>query len=86
MNENEEMAYIRGNRAAWGRMLQECLSELGYENPEETSWILEREAAIIQLRGLCAEFGDNDWAETLHLADILEQHLGNHLIASTPHQ
>jgi len=84
LNENEELDYIRGSRAAWSCMLQECLSNLGYDNPEaqKASWVLEREAAIAQLRDLCSEFGDNDWDEELHLADIVEKHLGKHLYSS----
>lgn len=68
-------------RAAWSRMLQECVRELGYDDPEaqKTRWILERGAAIAQLRDLCGRFGDNEWPDNLHLADVIEKHLGRYL-------
>jgi hypothetical protein len=62
-------------------MLQRCLSELGYEDTEATraKWILEREATVAALRSVCGAYGDNDWTEQLHLADVVEKHLGRHL-------
>lgn len=81
MNDAEELAYERGERAAWASLLRTCLHELGYdaEATKQHGWITEREEAIAHLRGLCEEFGDNDWEERLHLADIIERHLGDHL-------
>lgn len=81
MNEAEEQAYVRGQRAIWLRLLSECLRNLGYESPEaqQAGWITEREEAIAQLRDVCTHHGDNDWDETLHLADIIDKHLANHL-------
>jgi len=35
----------------------------------------ERAAAVEMLRIECAEYDDNDWPSTLHLADIIEKHL-----------
>jgi hypothetical protein len=47
---------------------------------EPDSWVeREREMTIVALRSLCAEFGDNDWPDDLHLADVVEKHLGKHL-------
>lgn len=76
-----EADYLKGNRAAWSAMLDECLRRLGYEDPEsqKTAWISEREAAIAQLRMVCEDHGDNDWDESLHLEDIIEKHLYKHL-------
>ena len=82
MTENEELAYIQGNRSAWNKILSDSLKQLGYDDPTITQkhrWILEREAVIAQLRDLCTEFGDNNWNEKLHLADVVEKHLGKHL-------
>ncbi len=42
----------------------------------------ERADAVRVLRGLCQEFGDNDWPDNLHLGDVIEKHLGKHLWAS----
>ena len=81
MSEAEEEAYTRGSRAAWQLMLGECLKNLGYDGSETArlGWITEREAAVAALRSLCGEWGDNDWADNLHLADVIEKHLARHL-------
>lgn len=81
-DDNElEQAWIRGNRAAWARLLQQALGELGYDSPEAqaTKWIIEREEAIVALRDVCGDFGDNDWSNSLNLADVIEKHLTRHL-------
>jgi hypothetical protein len=76
-----EKDYIMGSRSAACSILRECLSILGYSSPEamQTSWILEREAAINALRCVCNDYGDNDWDEKLHLADIVDKHLARNL-------
>lgn len=75
--EIEDTAYMRGSRFAWTRMLQECLSQLGYDGTESehTKWILERESTVHMLRGMCRQYGDNDWEDELHLADVVDKHL-----------
>lgn len=83
-NEKEELAYSAGARAAWARVLQTAVKELGDEAPESASLLLEREQATAALRTLCADFGDNDWPDDLHLADVIEKHLGKHLHTSVP--
>lgn len=77
MNEKEEAAYALGRRAGWVALLHQALRELGYEDIEakKAAWVTEREAAIAQLRMACDEFGDNDWPDDLHIADIIEKHL-----------
>lgn len=81
MTEKEERAYQAGRRAAFRRMLQTALGELGYDSPEaaQSDWIIEREQAIAQLRELCATHGDNDWPDDLNLADVIEKHLADYL-------
>lgn len=81
--ERDEGQWLVGNRAAYKSMLGECLRNLGYDDPEtrRVAWISEREEAIALLRSLCADFGDNEWDEDLHLADIIDKHLGKHLHA-----
>ena len=83
MSPEQEIAYTQGNRAAWQSLLSQCLRELGYDSPEAnaTRWAAEREAAIQSLRSICREHGDNEWDESLHLQDIIEKHLGDHLRA-----
>lgn len=60
-------------------ILNECIRGLGYKSVSQKAWISEREMAISVLRGLCEYFGDNDWDTDLHLADIIDKHLGNYL-------
>lgn len=80
MNESD---YLRGKRAALTGILRHLLRELGYDSKEaeKTRWIIEREEAIAQLRDLCGEVGDNEWDESLHLADVIEKHLTRHVLA-----
>lgn len=50
---------------------------------QKDKWVdRERATTIAALRSLCAEFGDNDWPDDLHLADVVEKHLGKHLHVS----
>ncbi len=80
MNENEERAYEQGSQMAWQAMLSECLRHLAPHGPLTVErLVLERAAAISVLRRLCADHGDNEWDDDLHLADILEKHLERHL-------
>ncbi len=71
--------WLTGNRAAWVRILNLALHELGFEDRKLEDMILEREEAIAQLRMACDEYGDNDWPNGLHLADIIEKHLVRYL-------
>lgn len=81
MTDAEEQSYMQGQRAIWLRLLSGCLRGLGYDSPEarHAGWITEREEAIAILRDVCSHHGDNEWDETLHLADIIDKHLANHL-------
>lgn len=76
-----DAGYEAGERAALLAQLKHILKQLGYTDNTVANAITEREDAIIFLRGLCAEFGDNEWDEKLHLYDILDKHLGDHLRA-----
>lgn len=84
-HEKRDEAWSTGNRAAYVHILRETLRQLDYGDLEakKAQWIIEREAAVASLRSLCAEFGDNDWPNSLHLQDVLEKHLGAHLRAQT---
>ena len=76
-----EQTWTDGNRAAWTRMLGICLGELGHESPDAARLIIHLEGTRAALRRICAEFGDNDWSDDLHLADVIEKHLERHLQA-----
>lgn len=38
-----------------------------------------RKETLLVLKELCKDFGDLDWNDDLHLADIIEKHLAKHL-------
>lgn len=77
----DERSYDLGRRTAWLRMLDLCLRQLGVDDPEagRARWVAERQDAVATLRRICAEHGDNDWPDDLHLADVIEKHLWSHL-------
>ncbi len=79
MTESEERAYEMGVSAAMRRVFQAIVKDLGPENGSAERWRLERGAAVATLRGLCEDFGDNDWPDDLHLSDVIEKHLGRQL-------
>lgn len=86
MDTTEEKAYAQGERSAMISIVIECLKRLGYdEDPEvqRLAWVVEREETIRALRDTCRHFGDNDWPDDLHLADVLEKHLAKHLHANS---
>ena len=72
-----EKDYIIGHKQALMGVLQHCCIALGYDDLEikQRAWILERENALVALRNVCNEYGDNDWPDGLHLADIIDKHL-----------
>ncbi len=83
MTEQEEQLYIQGSNAAWRQMLSTCLANMPGELGAPDRMLAARTAELhdvrAQLRELCAEFGDNDWPDDLHLGDVIEKHLGRHL-------
>ena len=42
---------------------------------EDRGLILERRDTVKMLRNICESYGDNEWEDNLHLADVLEKHL-----------
>jgi len=78
----KELDYEKGRRAALTSVLSHVLRELDYclGEADRLHWlVVEREAAIAALRSVCEDYGDNDWKDNLHLADIIEKHLERHL-------
>ena len=82
----EEESYARGHRAAFRYMLSMLLREFDINTADEdklkvslANMIAERQQAIAGLRELCEDFGDNEWEDNLHLADIIEKHLASYL-------
>jgi hypothetical protein len=79
MADQEDRQYAEGRRETWRELLTLCLNNLGAQERHEWQWLAEREQAIARLRIVCDYVGDNDWDEDLHLADIIENHLLNHV-------
>lgn len=88
MTPEEERSYGIGYKQALIGMLGSVLRGLGYDGLDEAEQVRfelaarlkEREEAIVQLRRVCGEVGDNDWEDNLHLADVIEKHLGAYVI------
>lgn len=50
------------------------------DRTERTGWDKnEREQTISALRNICSTYGDNDWDDDLHLADVIAKHLHRNL-------
>lgn len=84
-----ERGYIDGKNAALRALLEHVASEMRLA-PGDTDSVdaLARRLAIAEaqlsatraaLRELCRDFGDGDWSDDLHLADVVDKHLGRHL-------
>lgn len=81
MTKSDELAYLRGQRSIWLRLLRDAARDLGQDSPEWTAerWRIEREETIAMLRQVCERHGDNDWPDDLHLGDVIEKHLWRNL-------
>lgn len=83
--EAHERGYVAGRLFTLASMLRHFLGEhfgLTDQRTIETRVAqleLERLEIVAKLREVCAEHGDNDWPEDLHLGDVLEKHLARHL-------
>lgn len=86
MTPPEESAYERGRRSAYQSLLADIIRELGYDtiDARKAKWIVEREDVVAALRAVCEDYGDNDWDETLSLADVIDKHLHRHLDDRNP--
>ncbi len=73
MNEREEEIYIRGQDSAFRAIMSECLRHLPPN--KELSLRKERAEVVACLREICDVYGDNDWPDDLHLADVIEKHI-----------
>jgi hypothetical protein len=83
MTNQEDKAYEMGSQAAWRQMLSTALANLPGAMSAPERMLAARTAELhdvrMQLRALCAEFGDNDWPDELHLGDVIDKHLARHL-------
>lgn len=77
----EERQYLAGSTMALRGVLGHVLGQLAGNgaHDERGALIAERLDAVRVLREVCERHGDNDWTDELHLADVIEKHLGRHL-------
>lgn len=77
--EHDEWSYADGSRAVYHELLRLALAGLGYENVDREQALLLLDQTRTALRNVCAEFGDTDYPDDLHPADVIEKHLARHL-------
>jgi hypothetical protein len=77
--EVHEHGWTEGYKAAARSMMQHAMTHLDDAERTEAAWRLERADTVAVLRQICAEYGDNDWPDSLHLRDVIEKHLYRHL-------
>ena len=79
----DDRYYQAGKRRVALSVVLSLLGDLDDGSPEKTAARLktERMETIARLRSVCAEHGDNEWSDELHLADVIEKHLERHLDA-----
>lgn len=71
----ETADYLQGRTAAFHIMLTTILRELPAAESSHARLLAERTATLLLLRDICATYGDNDWPDDAHLADVIEKHL-----------
>ncbi len=76
-----ERHHRQGYRAALTSTLRQTIRALEYEDTLVAALVVEREETIQALRNVCEDHGDNEWDESLHLADVIDKHLGRYLAA-----
>ena len=59
--------------------LDEFQTTIKVINDEYRKCAQERKETVQMLRNICGEYGDNDWTDDLHLADVLRRHLFNYI-------
>lgn len=76
-----ERVYQDGKRQVLIGMALHFLRELDEQSTVvvKLRWIAERLEVVTALRRICERYGDNEWDENLHLVDVVEKHLENHL-------
>lgn len=73
----KERAYEEGFQAAMRVVLAAIVNRMPDGSTDR--WRLERGQTIAALREVCEDFGDNNWTDDLHLADVVEKHLTRYL-------
>lgn len=74
MNEQEEFAYLAGQRSVYREMMAMALDKLtGHSGIDGAALLLERTETVATLRRLCGEHGSNDWPDDADLSDVIEK-------------
>lgn len=79
VKELEDLAYERGRKAFASSLLRQIVPNLDKSDQQVAYMTAERAEIVSSLRILCAEFGDNDWHDALHLSDVINKHLIHYL-------
>ncbi len=81
MQKIDDYSYGQGQKMAGARTLKLAIQMLGYEGNEfnVARLLSERAETVTALRDVCEDYGDNDWDDNLHLADVIEKHLHRQL-------
>lgn len=75
MTEEQEDAYVLGEKAAWNSVLRTAIGRIGSDDPDANfqRWRIEKSESIIALRSIALENGV-DWSpESDYLPDIINE-------------
>lgn len=76
MIEEFERGHQQGETSAWTEIALIAINKLHVDDKAYAGLVVWKSQTIAALRRLCDEFGDNEWPDTLHPADVLKNHLG----------
>ncbi len=77
--DQRDEAWTAGRKSMAASILQCCYHELDPNDKEKSVLLAERNQAVVILREVCGEYGDNDWPDELYLPDVIEKHLFRNL-------
>lgn len=76
----DEKAYLAGRESAAREMMRAVLGLMPRGLDRTAAAIaVELSETRASLRALCADLGDTDWPEDLHLVDVIEKHVRPHI-------
>lgn len=82
LEQAREAGFVSGQRRALTdlyRLIAGGLADAKLPARDAARLQVERGELVLLLRKVCAEFGDNDWDDTLFLPDVVSKHLLVHL-------
>lgn len=83
INEARKEGRTRAYLDAWTQILstarQNVANSMLVVPLDRDALLISRAQTVAALRAICEEFGDNDWSDDLHPADVIEKHLARHL-------